>query len=305
MHELERLTFVPAAEARLHGFAEPLADVSLKQAIVIDLFEFSRRDGLYYGFERGVFEEVGEADSDWSTDAAKGGAERLDWPLYFTFHEAKELAARRGMRLPTPREWLHVATGARSFGYPWHASTFQQGLANTSNLKLRTPSAVGVFEGGRSRPFGCYDLVGNVAEWVDGTVPGYNDSLFDSSEEPGAPDYASVMGGSYLGVPHRTFGHRGRSEGPELRFNAERLSRGFLAPTVGARMCADAEAYLEAQAPRWGKSSRDESRVRAVGARWATTSGREVVSLLLDELADRDGAPAQLRWLAEGAHENP
>jgi hypothetical protein len=323
LHELERMTFVPDSGGRLQGFVEPLADCSLDRAIVIDLFEFSRRDGLHYDFARrdlvrrdlggsevepGSGEEVDAQAYEWITDAAKGGPERLDWPLYLDHFEAEELARRRGMRLPTPREWIHVATGGRSYGYPYHASTRQRGVANTAELELGTPSPVGVFERGRSRPFGCYDMVGNVWEWVDGVVPGYTDVFFDSPasiREGGGPEFASIMGGSYLDRTRRTFGHREGAGGPELRFNAMRQSRGYLSPRVGARMCADAETYLQEKASEWGSGSRDEARIHAVGRRWAVTSGREVVTLFLDELAERPGAPEQLQWLAAGGHENP
>ncbi|MEW6072275.1 MAG: SUMF1/EgtB/PvdO family nonheme iron enzyme [Planctomycetota bacterium] len=296
--ELERLAFVPAGPATIPGFVETHADCSLERAIVIDLFEFSRLDGAVYGFER--------AAGEFRTDAATPGEEKRNWPLFLSLPEAQDLAARRGMRLPTAREWLHVATGDGTQAYPFHATSFQQGIANTLELDVGTPTPIGTFERGKSLPFGCYDLLGNVWEWVVDLVPGYEDLHFHAPEvdpQSGEALECSVLGGGFDSVERRTFGPALEAKGPRLRVHARRQPRGTLSPAVGARMCADAEAYLWAKAGEWGSGAEARRRIRTTGGRWARTAGREVVGTFLDALAGRPGAPAALRWLAEGARE--
>lgn len=73
---------------------------------------------------------------------------------FVTFHQAKELCARRGMRLPTSDEWYEAALG-----------TPVTGVCNTSRSLSRTgvtASCVSLH--------GAYDMVGNVWEWVDETI---------------------------------------------------------------------------------------------------------------------------------------
>ncbi len=329
LYELERMTFVPAAAGSIEGFTERWADCSLDRAIVIDLYEFSRQDGLYYDLPDH------RSEDSFITDAATQGDEKTRWPRYMSYWEAAEIAERRGMRLPTAKEWIHVATDRGSNGYPWHRSMFQKGVANTLELDVGTPLPVGTFENGRSIPFGCYDMVGNVWEWVQDVAIGYLDPSYTPLERPddwqysstweyvlcwvalvvrhlhdpqSTPletfderrRYSSIFGGAYDSRARLTFG---RGEQSELRFNAQQKARGFFAPSVGARMCADAEVYLWAKAPEWGDDETAQARIRAIGGRWAAIPTGESVRRFLDELASREGAPPALAWLAEGAHE--
>ena len=265
LYELERLSFVPPARCTL-----PNSDLSLTRAIVIDRFEFTRADLAHYwsGHARR------SQDFAWSEDAALDAPERADWPAWMDFHEAVELAALRGMRLPTPVEWLHVAVGRRDFQKPW-GGPGREYFANTvvlqdaQDFSLKHPCNVGTYENGRSRPFGCYDLLGNVWEWVDGVVLG---SVPDPESRTDAIDdragtFASVMGGAY-DTPWRPTFELDRTLNRQ-RFHAQALPKRTLAPSIGVRMCADAESYLWSAAARWGTGEAARARVRAVGQRWA------------------------------------
>src|SRR5262249_47206847 len=170
LHELERLAFVPPAECSLW----PNSDLSLTRAIVFDRFEFTRADLRYYWPDRPSRAQT----IRWQTDPGLDSPERADWPAPLDFYESAELAQQRGMRLPTSKEWLHVAVGGpRDYQVPWGGSG-REFFANTVVLQggedysLRSPCSVGTFENGKSQPFGCYDLLGNVWEWVDGIVLG-------------------------------------------------------------------------------------------------------------------------------------
>lgn len=304
LHELERLAFVPPAVCTLW----PSSDLSLAKPLVFDRFEFTRADLRHHWPER-----RSRADTTrWQTDLARDAPERSDWPAILDFYEAQELAALRGMRLPTPTEWLHVAVGRRDYQQPWGRSG-REFFANTVVLQdgedysLKSPCSVGTFENGKSQPFGCYDLLGNAWEWVDGIVLGCV-----PSDDPGA-DELDDLGGSMTCVMGGAYDSRWRPTYEldralnQQRFHARRENKRTLGPSFGARMCADAEPYLWSQAPHWGSSSAARERVRAVGRRWAQEDAlaRAALRSLLAELRARPGVPLALAWLEEGVLAEP
>ncbi|MCZ6598732.1 MAG: SUMF1/EgtB/PvdO family nonheme iron enzyme [Planctomycetota bacterium] len=285
LYELERLVFVPAGPCRLEGWGW---DCALKRSIVFDVYEVTREDWSYtYGADA--------ARSRWKEEGTEIHGDTGDWPADFSFVEALELARQRGMRLPTAREWVHVATGRRSHNYPWGSDRqFPAGHANTLKLALDRPTPVGTFENGRSKPFGCYDMLGNVMEWVAGEpVPEYM-----PREGPIPDDLRSAMGGSYLSDARYTFGEIGEGPGV-LAFNAINFGPDHRALEIGVRMCADAETYLWRKAPEWGTDEDARRRVAVVGQRWAAVSGQSALVLLVRELQARPDTPPALAWLIE------
>lgn len=299
LHELERLAFVPAASWSLW----PDTDLTLTRAIVFDRFEFTRADLRHLWPERSSRAQ----ELVWTSDAALDSAERADWPAYVDFHEAAELAALRGMRLPTATEWLHVAVGRLGFTNPWGGSG-REFFANTIVLQdgkdysLKTPCSVGTYENGKSHPFGCYDLLGNVWEWVDGIVPGYEQPVVSNEAydylDDGHGTLTSIMGGAYNTPWRKTHEYDRVQRG--THFHAQRVEKRTLSPSIGARMCADAEPYLWAKASEWG-GDEARARVRAVARRWAADdSTRAELKVLLASLRAREGAPVALGWLEEG-----
>ena len=71
-----------------------------------------------------------------------------------TFHQAKELCAKRGMRLPSSEEWYEGALGT-----PVEESCNIRGTLTQTGASEACVSARGM-----------YDMVGNVWEWVDEEV---------------------------------------------------------------------------------------------------------------------------------------
>lgn len=319
LHELERLAFVPPAACTLPG--NPSQDLSLSRSIVIDRFEFTRADLRHYWPAREpraslVEDPATGKDWSWSVDVSPDSAEHADWPAALDFHEAAELAALRGMRLPTPAEWLHVAVGRREYQTtPW-GGPGREFFANTVvrdpagvDFSLKAPCNVGTYENGKSTPFGCYDLLGNVWEWVDGIVRGYApppvaDSRYDELDDD-LGTKTSVMGGAFDTAWRPTF-QLDRSINQQ-RFHALPIDKLTLGPSFGARMCADAAPYLWSKASEWGTSSSARARVRAVGRRWAADDflARAELPRLLSELRARSGAPPALAWLEEGVLAEP
>lgn len=283
LYELERMVLVPAVpRTRLAGFSGPDADLSIPEPLLVDRFEVTRADLAHYRWPAG---------ETWDgTDGTEG--RRDHWPAALSFVAARNLAERRGMRLLTPREWIHVAVGPRGHNYPW-GPNFQISVANTLDLGLGRPADTGTFERGKSHPYGCYDLLGNVWEWVDGVVPGY----YDSQEERtmlAHPRRASAMGGSFLSVPRATFGLIGKTSRPE--FHAITLDVAHQASDLGVRLGIEARPWLLEHAAGWGGDDATRARLRAVGESW----GRDAVDFL-ESLGSAEDAPPLLSELVEGA----
>ena len=306
LYELERLAFVPRAPCELRNEAGYAWNCSLERSIVIDLYELTRRDHARLCELAGLERQAD--DHAWIEAESFGPEETLDWPTFLTHEEAVEVALVRGMRLPTAREWLHVAVGRRALPYPWGGKE-QDSVANTLKTRLDRPTNVGTFESGRSRLFGCYDLLGNVWEWVSDAVPGVIDDQDAelSDRRPEVPgDRYSALGGAYSSHPRPNFAlvrvnlSHGRSE-LRWRFHARLEDPRTLNTAIGARMCADAETYLWEQAPRWGHGDEARSRVAAVARRWSQDRvAYRMLTELVSELGQRPAAPEALEWLAEG-----
>ena len=102
-------------------------------------------------------------------------------------------------RLPTEAEWEYMATTGTDTPY-WWGYQLEKNRAHcfncTTSLNPRQPTKVGSFE---PNPFGVYDTVGNVAEWVrDCYHPTYKDAPSDGSNWDGGDCSVRVVrGGSY------------------------------------------------------------------------------------------------------------
>jgi len=286
--ELERMAFVPGGACTLQGYKGPLADCSISGALLVDLFEVTRGDARHHGIVAG-----------WNGGDLDAGKD--DHPAPLTWSQATELAGRRGMRLLTAREWVYVAVGRRSLAYPWGPGP-QDSWANTMELGLGVTAPVGTFENGRSRPYGCYDLLGNVWEWVADRTPGSGDPVPRAAEFSVAGDeLASVLGGSYRSRRAPTYGSPGVPDRGGPVFHARTLDRGTSAPDLGARMGAGAEEFLLGHAEDWGSKRATLVRLEKVGARWSAAVGRREVVPFLEDLVARAAATAGLQALLRGA----
>jgi hypothetical protein len=276
LQELERLAFVPAGRSVLQGYAPPWNEFVVAEPLLVDLYEVTRADwGHYFADRRPT--AIAEAYDDRPTS----------WPMPVSMAEALELSEARGMRLLTAREWIHVAIGPRAHPFPWGPSA-RTSVANTLELGLAHPVAVGTFENGRG-PFGNYDLLGNLWEWASDSAPGRGGPSFAN------PRTVSLMGGSWLYRATPTYALPGDA-GNDAVFHALSVDPRTLSPEYGMRCAAEARDYIWRKAPEWGDDIRLRPRLEAVGARF----GREALGLLRS-LAARPGAPAALLWLAAGA----
>lgn len=223
----------------------------------LDRFEVSRRDFAewLHACAPAVEAHARTAEPDDGEPAALRPAARVDLPT------ARAYAAWRFCRLPTYEEWEYAASAGGAYRYPWgdHA---RAEWANTPELGLGQPAAIGTFESGRALG-GPYDLVGNVAEWTETLSPA---AVRDLAASPGAwlvqgfvparqpaptlalvaaarrPAARLVAGGAYFGVADvsqpRDFRVRGT---PLLACASMEWS-----DTIGIRLAADPRSLLVA-----------------------------------------------------------
>lgn len=296
--ELERLAFVPPDQ-----FSLPALDgVSIVgdnlEPLLVDRCEVTRGDWRRWQSAQAVRDPLLDAwIADWPSDTSD------DWPATFmNLDEARRFAADRGMRLLTAREWLRIACGPRRQPWPWGPSAHVS-VANTLDLGLGRPVAVGTFEQGQS-PLSVFDLLGNVWEWVEEPIVSGASSASagsaGSNDRTSASSGAWAMGGSYLAWPRRLYeiveevDPATRRQVQRWLFYQQDLDPAARSSDVGLRCVTAAEEYLWRNAPRLDVGAR--ARLVGVGRSWGAAA-----IPMLERLCARSGAPIALTYLLEGA----
>ena len=263
--ELERFAFVPAASVRL----APGVVVQNARPLLVERFETTREQAA-------AFLATLPEDAVRSRLSGEGDGARSLPQCGLDLAEARQLCASRGLRLLTASEWLRCAVGRGGSAWPFGARW--ESVANTAELRLSRATPVGSFGQGAS-PEGVHDLVGNAAEWVDGTLDG-GESL------------AWAMGGSWASLqrPMVRLGDGGALEVARVELDPRTRDE-----TVGLRACADAEELFVRLAPRLPRGGWAAPRLRALGRSF----GPEAKDVLVRARERVDNAA--LRLLAEGA----
>jgi hypothetical protein len=281
---LDRLAFVAPGECRLLGRDGVDLVCANAEALLVDRLEVSRGEWSSWSATSAGAAATGEDQT--RAEVVDAWPEAVDsWPASaLTLDEARAYAASRGMRLPTAREWIRIASGTRAQPFPWGLAR-ASAVANTAELGLGRPVPTGTFEQGAS-PDSVYDLLGNVAEWVEEPIAsaGGGDDL---------RPLAWAMGGSFATRLWKIYAPDASGRTTVVQVDLDPHTR---SADVGLRCVANARAWLAERTPDLGATQRERDGLRRIGARW----GRDAVQLL-EDLASRPGAKLALRWLLEGA----
>lgn len=131
-----------------------------------DLREFVDRTGIH-------------GPEDWSSGRYPDG--KANHPVVgISWYEASAYARWAGKKLPNWNQWWRAAIGDSAYVFPWGNDPFT--TDERSNFGGGDSLPIGSFPLGVS-VFGCYDMAGNVREWL---IDGYNGEL-----------QISVVGGSW------------------------------------------------------------------------------------------------------------
>lgn len=278
--ELEQLAFVPRGSTTFLARVGPAVVCENDVPLLVDRFEVSRSRWMQFqsALQGPLPGALTGPTSDWPEESGSWAASWMD------LDEARACARSRGMRLPTAREWLRIASGTRGLTYPWGSSRAFR-VANTLELALGRPTAGGTFELGAT-PLRTYDMCGNVWEWVEAPIEGL-------APEGQLATPAWAMGGAFTSPVRRLWdvGIDGR-----LVFERLELDPAARGEDVGLRCVVDAREYLLRHARDWGEGDDVRHRLLAVGRSF----GRDAVPLL-EELARESVGTGSLSVLLEGA----
>jgi formylglycine-generating enzyme required for sulfatase activity len=168
----------------------------------------------------------GRNDPTWKTIEGPGSSINglESYPvIWVCLRDARAYADWAGRRLPNSLEWERAARGVSGQIWPW-GEEWQPDACNIGSGGVRpvTSHPKGV------SPVGCWNMVGNVWEWVDNTRPAEK----EDGDEAAPNDEFLLMGGSWKD----TWPEPGKLP---FSYQAVRIERDIASPMIGFRCAMD------------------------------------------------------------------
>ncbi len=169
--EVNGMVFVPAGEFVMGSTAEQLVkmaevDEFPQRSVFVDDFYIDIHEVTNAQYKVYLDSTLVEAPPKWINGNYGLGEDGFP-VISVSFDEATAYAKWVGKRLPTEPEWEKAARGTDGRVFPW-GDSFNRALANNGEHLMPIMS----FPGGVS-PYGCWDMAGNAAEWVNGRYEAY------------------------------------------------------------------------------------------------------------------------------------
>jgi len=204
-------------------------DVTLNKPYRLGRYEVTNREYLY--FLRDAAAQVSQR-----TECKKRGSpkypiikklEDLDLPVrgvswcdasaYAEWLNVRQADSAQSWRLPTEAEWEYAARGTSVTAYWWGAE-FAKGEVNCDRKNMGPWTVNQSRDMQRTPPFGLYNMLGNVSEWVEDAYKPY-ETMHQTNPVVSGNGFRVLRGGSWFGGPYgcRAAGRDGNP--PDYRFN--------------------------------------------------------------------------------------
>jgi formylglycine-generating enzyme required for sulfatase activity len=203
--DLTPMVLIPAGEFTMGSTPrEGLADETPQRRIILDAFYIDKYEMTVGRFSKFLQAAGADVPEYWNVANLDTDAEYpvvgVDWD------QAQAYCKWAGKRLPTEAEWEKAARGGDGRRYPWGNEGPTPQYANFGKGGTfgysKSLAKVGSFESGKS-PYGVYDMIGNVWEWVaDWYDKGYYQSAPEKNPRgPEKGEFKVIRGGSWAKVP--------------------------------------------------------------------------------------------------------
>ncbi len=161
--EIEGMVYIPPGEF-LAGRARTLTVIPY--GFYIDEIPVTNQEYLAFLEQTGFMVRQQDGTTAGVVERFRGAVRaRADHPATgVTWYDAVAFTTWKRKRLPTALEWERAARGVDGRNFPW-GDQFDPALCNSLESQRRGTTPVRAFPGGRS-PCGCYDMAGNVFEWL-------------------------------------------------------------------------------------------------------------------------------------------